>query len=100
MRHGLALAARGSPLRAAGSSRADGVAGDAGQVGSDGAVRVVSGAGGKGTSRMALSGGKGLGTDGAQRLADMLKKAPPPLLASIDIRQLSPCPPSPLPHRN
>ena len=90
MRRGLGLAARGSPLRAAGSSRADGVAGDAGQVGSDGAVRVVSGAGGEGTSRMALSGGKGLGPDGAQRLADLLQTGPSHMLASMDLRHLHP----------
>ena len=92
VRHGLALAARGSPLRAAGSSRADGVAGDAGQVGSDGAVRVVSGAGGEGTSRMALSGGKGLGTEGAQRLAELLREAPPPMLEAMDLRCPHPLP--------
>jgi hypothetical protein len=80
--HEFATAVRG----AGGSVCADCVAGHAGQVGSDGAVRVVSGAEGEGTSLMTLSGGKGLGTDSAQRLADLLHKAPPPLLASLDIR--------------
>jgi hypothetical protein len=57
------------------------------QVTSGGDMLVVSGVGGKGTSRMTLSGGKGLGPDGAQRLADLLCEAPPPMLAEIDLRE-------------
>ena len=45
-----------------------------GQVSSGGDVRVVSGVGGKGISCMQLSGGTGLGPDGAQRLADLLRE--------------------------
>ena len=52
---------------------------------SRGAVEVVSGVGAKGTSKMALSGGRGLGPEGATRLAGLLREAPP-LLASLDIR--------------
>ena len=66
----------------------------AGQVRSNGDVEVVSGVGAKGTSRMTLSGGKGLGPDGAQRLADLLREDPPPLLASLELRHLT----SSLPH--
>ena len=55
-----------------------------------GDVRVVSGVGDKGTSRMQLSGGKGLGPDGARRLAELLLEAPPPLLASLQLRHASP----------
>jgi hypothetical protein len=55
------------------------------QVYSNGDVLVVSGVGAKGTSYMKLSGGKGLGQDGAQRLADLLQKAPPPMLATLDL---------------
>ena len=58
------------------------------QVDSDGDVLVVSGVGAKGTSYMKLSGGKGLGPDGAHRLADLLQKAPPPMLATLDLRYL------------
>jgi hypothetical protein len=47
---------------------------------------MVSGAGAQGTSRMTLSGGKGLGPDGAQRLAELLREAPPPMLAALDLR--------------
>ena len=49
------------------------------QVTLNGDVEVVSGVGGKGISRMPvrLSGGKGLGSDGAQRLADLLGEVPP-----------------------
>jgi hypothetical protein len=57
----------------------------------DGAVRLVSGVGGKGTSYMELSGGKGLGPDGAQRLAELLREAAPPLLTSLTLRRLSTC---------
>ena len=56
------------------------------QIGSDGNVRLVSGVGAKGTSNMTLSGGKGLGPDGAQRLAGLLFKAPPPLLSTLNLR--------------
>ena len=49
-------------------------------------MEVVSGAGAKGTSRMTLSGGKGLGPEGAQRLAELLRKAPPPMLEAMDLR--------------
>ena len=59
---------------------------------SDGDVEVVSGAGSKGTSRMALSGGKGLGPEGAQRLAELLREAPPPMLEAMDLRCLYPLP--------
>ena len=59
-----------------------------GQVTSGGDILVVSGAGDKGASRMTLSGGKGLGPDGAQRLADVLQKAPPAMLAVLDLRCL------------
>jgi hypothetical protein len=57
-----------------------------GQVTSGGDMLVVSGVGAKGTSRMTLSGGKGLGPDGAQRLADLLCEAPSPMLAEMDLR--------------
>jgi hypothetical protein len=57
-----------------------------GQVTRNGDVRVRSGVGTEGTSWMTLSGGKGLGSDGAQRLADVLHKAPPPMLAVMDLR--------------
>ena len=49
-------------------------------------VVVESGVGARGTSRMTLSGGEPLGPEGAGRLAGLLRDAPPPLLASIDIR--------------
>jgi hypothetical protein len=58
-------------------------------VTSGGEVLVVSGVGAKGASRMTLSGGKGLGPDGAQRLADVLQKAPPAMLAVMDLRCLA-----------
>ena len=57
------------------------------QVTSGGDVRVVSGVGDKGTSCMQLSGGKGLGPDGGQRLAGLLREAPPPLLTSLVLRR-------------
>ncbi len=57
-----------------------------GQVTSGGDMLMVSGVGAKGTSRMTLSGGKGLGPDGAQRLADLICEAPPPMLAEMDLR--------------
>jgi hypothetical protein len=56
------------------------------QVSWNGGVRVVSGVGGKGTSYMTLSGGKGLGPDGAHRLADLLFKAPSQILEFLDLR--------------
>ena len=57
-----------------------------GQVASNGDVRLVIGEGTKGTSSMTLSDGKGLGPDGATRLADLLLNAPPPLLSSLKLR--------------
>ena len=53
-------------------------------------VLMVSGVGGKGTSRMTLSGGKALGPDGAKLLADVLSrdKALPALLTSLNLRCL------------
>ncbi len=72
----LSMRRRGEPRR--GSSAKP-------QVSSRGAVEVVSGVGAKGTSKMALSGGGGLGAAGATRLAGLLREAPP-LLASLDIR--------------
>ncbi len=52
----------------------------------------MSGEGGKGSSYMELSGGTGLGPDGALRLADLLEKAcksgTPLMLAELEIRQL------------
>ena len=57
-----------------------------GQLKPSGDVLVVSGVGAKGASSMRLSGGKGLGPDGAQRLADLLREAPPPMLESMDLR--------------
>ncbi len=59
------------------------------QVSGTGDVRLVSGVGGEGTSRMRLSGGKGLGDDGARRLAELLLEARPPLLSSLDLRHAS-----------
>ncbi len=50
---------------------------------------MVSGVGGKGTSRMQISGGKGLGPDGARRLAELLLEATPPLLAWLQLRRVS-----------
>ena len=47
---------------------------------------VDSGVGAKGSSRMALSGGKGLGPTGAKRLADLLKESPPPMLTELCLR--------------
>ena len=58
-----------------------------GQVSSDGEVRVVSGVGGKGTSKMGLGNGRGLGHEGATRLAETMREAPPMLLTKLDIRQ-------------
>ena len=51
-------------------------------------MKLVSGVGAKRTSTMALSGGKGLGPEGARRLADLLQQAPPPLLASLNLRHM------------
>ena len=53
---------------------------------SDGEVRVVSGVGGKGTSKMGLGNGRGLGDEGATRLAETMREAPPVMLARLDIR--------------
>ncbi len=60
-----------------------------GQVDSSGDVRVMSGVGNKGTSYMTLSGGRGLGPEGAQRLADLLQQAPAHMLATLDLRCLA-----------
>ena len=49
-------------------------------------MAVVSGTGAGGTSCVPLSGGARLGPDGARRLADMLRAAAAPLLASLDLR--------------
>ncbi len=57
-----------------------------GQVSSTGQVTLVSGVGAKGTSALGLSGGQGLGPEGARRLAGLLLEGPPPLLASLDLR--------------
>ena len=57
------------------------------QVSSSGRVAAVSGVGGKGTSALPLAGGRALGPDGARRLAEVLREAPTPLLASLDLRQ-------------
>jgi hypothetical protein len=48
----------------------------------------VSGVGAKGTSHLELSGGKGLGAIGAQRLADLLRETPPQLLTELDLRSV------------
>ena len=58
------------------------------QVSSKGEVAVESGVGARGTSLATLSGGKPLGPDGALRLADLLREAPPSLLTSLDLRHL------------
>ena len=49
-------------------------------------MAVVSGAGAGGTSCVPLSGGAPLGPDGARRLAELVREAPPPLLTSLDLR--------------
>jgi hypothetical protein len=56
------------------------------QVSSSGIVKLVSAVGDRGTSTMALSGGKGLGPEGAQRLAELLHVAQPLLLSSLYLR--------------
>ncbi len=56
------------------------------QVSGSGRVAAVSGVGAKGTSALQLAGGRALGPDGARRLAEVLRTAPPPLLASLDLR--------------
>ena len=56
------------------------------QVSRDGDVRLVSGMGAKGTSAMTLSKERGLGCEGATRLADTMREAPPMLLTKLDIR--------------
>jgi hypothetical protein len=60
------------------------------QVKKDGRAEVVSGVGAKGISSMTLSGRNSLYSDGAQRLADLLQKAPPLLLVELDLRRLHP----------
>jgi hypothetical protein len=66
-------------------------------VGSSGDVTIVSAMGAKGTSYMKLSSGKGVGPDGAHRLADLLRKAPQPLLVELVLRCLQRFSPSPPP---
>jgi hypothetical protein len=56
------------------------------QVSSSGLVKLVSGVGDKGTSTTTLSGGKGLGPEGAQQLARLLREALSPHLTSLDLR--------------
>ncbi len=56
------------------------------QVDPNGDMVVDSGVGAKGSSRMALSGGKGLGPTGAKRLADLLNESPPPMLTELCLR--------------
>ncbi len=46
---------------------------------------MTSGVGAKGVSQMQLSGGRGLGPEGAVRLADLLHQAPP--LQELDLRR-------------
>ncbi len=58
---------------------------------SSGRVELVSGVGAKGRSIVDLSGGRGLGPDGARELAGLLREAPPPLLTSLDLRWRIPC---------
>ncbi len=48
---------------------------------------MVSGAGAMGTSCMELSGGKGLGPDGALLLADLLERAPTNVLTELTLRR-------------
>ncbi len=55
----------------------------------------MSGVVAKGVSRMTLSGRKGLGPIGAQRLADLLRMAPAPLLVELDLRRAHPTPTHP-----
>ncbi len=57
------------------------------QVTRDGAVVLVSGLRAEGTSEMALSKRRGLGPEGATRLAETMREAPPMMLAKLDIRQ-------------
>jgi len=59
-----------------------------------GDVKLVSGVGAKGTSRMTLSGGKGLGPIGALRLAGLLREVPAPLLVGLDLRRRHHDPPT------
>jgi hypothetical protein len=60
---------------------------------------MLSGLGGKGTSRMELSGGKGRGPYHAERLADLLRQSPPPMLAELKLWCLpSNTPVTPLSH--
>jgi hypothetical protein len=59
------------------------------QVSPEGELAVESGTGARGTSRVTLSGGKPLGPDGARRLAELLRNAPPPLLVALDLRHVT-----------
>ncbi len=49
-------------------------------------MTAVSGAWDAGTTALDLNGGRGLGREGAARLAELLLAAPPPRLASLDLR--------------
>ncbi len=49
-------------------------------------MKLVSGVGDKGTSTMTLSGGKGLGPEGALQLAKLFNKDLPQLLTSLNLR--------------
>ncbi len=50
-------------------------------------MQLVSGVGAKGISSVALSGGRGLGPEGAVRLAGLLGETHPPLLSTLNLRQ-------------
>ncbi len=50
-------------------------------------MKLVSGVGAKGTSAVSLKGRRGLGPEGAVRLADLLREAPPLFLASVNLRR-------------
>ncbi len=49
-------------------------------------MKLVSGVGNRGTSKMELGGGKGLGPEGARRLAELLREKQPQFLTSLDLR--------------
>ncbi len=55
-------------------------------------MKLVSGAGAKGTTYLKLIGGKPLGPNGAGRLAALLQGAPSLRLASLNLRRASPPP--------
>ncbi len=64
------------------------------QVTTSGLVQLVSSVGDRGTRAMTLtcSGSKGLGPEGAQQLARLLREAQLSLLTSLDLRQMTPTP--------